>query len=383
MKTVSLIFGTRPEAIKLCPLVLAMREDPSFRPHVCVTGQHRQILNQMLDVFGVSPDVDLDLMQPSQTLADLTARSVSAVDRYLAEHQPDAVLVQGDTTTAFAASLAAFYRRVPLGHVEAGLRTGNKHSPFPEEINRVLVSRLADYHFAPTEQARRNLLAEGVNDRRISVTGNTVIDALHFAVAKVRQNPAEISGLPTELRDESRDRPLVLMTGHRRENFGPGMEAICQAIRRLTTRFPETAFVYPVHPNPQVRKPVFRMLDGRQNVHLLEPLSYLPFVALLDRCTLVLTDSGGVQEEAPSLGKPVLVMRDTTERPEVVEAGAARLVGTDTDNIVENVSTLLTDSAAYRRMARATNPYGDGNACGRILAALSQTEIGSKQRCAA
>ena len=352
-KKISCVFGTRPEAVKLCPVVLALRARPEVETRVCVTAQHRQMLDQVLEVFGVTPDADLNLMLPNQTLAGLTARAVAAVDAYLARERPDLILVQGDTTTVFAAALAAFYRQVAVGHVEAGLRTGNKLSPFPEELNRVMTSRIADWHFAPTEGARQNLLAEGVDPARIFVTGNTVIDALQLALARM-----------------SDGRPLVLITGHRRESFGAGFESICRAIATLADRFPETAFVYPVHLNPNVREPVFRLLGRRANVHLIEPLSYLPFVALLDRCTLALTDSGGVQEEAPSLGKPVLVMRDTTERPEAVAAGLARLVGSDAERIVAEVSSLLTDRAAYAAMVGKVNPYGDGHASERIVAAL-------------
>jgi UDP-N-acetylglucosamine 2-epimerase (non-hydrolysing) len=375
MKKASVIFGTRPEAIKLCPLVLALRRHPQLTPHVCVTGQHRQMLDQVLEVFGVVPDVDLRLMQPDQTLATLTGRAVAAVDGYLAEYKPDVVLVQGDTTTAFCAALASFYRKVPVGHVEAGLRTWNKHSPFPEEVNRVLTTRVADYHFAPTAWARDNLLREGVAAESVFVTGNTVIDALQFAAAKVRQHPPEIPGVPPVLL--AGDARLVLITGHRRENFGPGFESICRAVATLALKFPRAAFVYPVHLNPNVREPVFRLLGGLNNVVLTEPLSYLPFVALMERATVILTDSGGVQEEAPGLGKPVLVMRDTTERPEAVDAGTVRLVGTDADRIVEGVATLLTDSRAYQAMSRAHNPYGDGRACERIVRVLADQRAGS------
>ncbi len=372
MKKVSVIFGTRPEAVKLCPVVLKLREDTQFSVHVCVTGQHRELLDQVLDVFGVRPDVDFELMRPNQDLSDLTARAITALSGYFRGERPDMALVQGDTTTVFAASLAAFYNRVRIGHVEAGLRTWNKHSPFPEEVNRVLTSHLADYHFAPTEQARQNLLKEGIPSERVFVTGNTVIDALQLAVSKVRDEKITAPGLPASLWNEGRGRPLVLITGHRRENFGAGFEAICRAVAELSRRFKEAAFVYPVHLNPNVREPVFRILSGQENVYLLEPLPYLNFVALMERSTLILTDSGGVQEEAPSLGKPVLVMRDTTERPEAVAAGAARLVGTDADKIIAGVSTLLSDAAAYREMANKLNPYGDGNASVRILERLSE-----------
>ncbi len=321
MKRVSLIFGTRPEAIKLCPLVLAFKENPAFEPHVCVTGQHRQMLDQVLGVFDVKPDVDLSLMQPNQTLAGLTSHAVAAIDGYIADHKPDLVIVQGDTTTAFCGALAAFYRRIPVGHVEAGLRTWNKFAPFPEEINRVLISRIADWHFAPTQWAADNLIKEGVSVGRVHVTGNTVIDALHIALRKIQANPQTIPGLSHHLTNSHSDRRLVLITGHRRENFGDGFESICRAIAFLAQRFENVAFVYPVHLNPNVREPVFRFLGNRSNIHLIEPLEYLPFIALMNRATLILTDSGGVQEEAPGSGKPVLVMRDTTERPEGVKAG--------------------------------------------------------------
>jgi len=372
MKKVSLIFGTRPEAIKLCPLVLELKKHPEFETHVCVTGQHRQMLDQVLDVFEVVPDVDLHLMRPDQTLAGLTARAITAIDGYLADYRPDIVIVQGDTTTSFCAALAAFYRQIPVGHVEAGLRTWNKLSPFPEEVNRTITSRIADLHFAPTQWAKGNLLKEGVPEAHIFVTGNTVIDALHIAVEKIRQNPPSIPGLPSHLLNGDSQRPVVLITGHRRENFGDGFRNICQAISELSARFPDTAFVYPVHLNPNVRKPVFDLLSGRPNIHLIEPLSYLPFVALMNRSTLVLTDSGGVQEEAPGLGKPVLVMRDTTERPEAVTAGTVKLVGTAADAIIQQVSRLMIDTEAYSTMANAVNPYGDGTACFRIICTLTK-----------
>ena len=375
MKKVSLIFGTRPEAIKLCPLILALKGHPDFQTHVCVTAQHREMLDQVLDVFGVIPDVDLDLMQPDQSLASLTSRAISAIDEYLVRYKPDLVLVQGDTTTVFCASLTAFYHNIPVGHVEAGLRTRNKFFPFPEEINRVLTSHTADYHFAPTEWSRENLLKEGITAERIYVTGNTVIDALHIAVKRVRERTPEITGLPKELINSESDRPLVLITGHRRENFGDGFINICKAISNLAEMFSDTAFVYPVHLNPNVHEPVFRLLGGRDNVYLIQPLAYLPFVALMDKSTVILTDSGGVQEEAPSLGKPVLVMRDTTERPEAVEMGTVKLVGTDQKMIVESVSILLTDRKRYEAMANAVNPYGDGKACERIVQTIRDNNI--------
>jgi len=371
MKKVSLIFGTRPEAIKLCPLILAMKEHPDFEPHVCVTAQHREMLDQVLDVFGVIPDVDLGLMEPNQSLASLTSRAITAIDEYLVQHKPDLVLVQGDTTTVFCAALATFYHRISVGHVEAGLRTWNKFSPYPEEINRVLATHIADYHFAPTKLSKENLLKEGISKDKIFITGNTVIDALFFAIEKAKKHPFDIPGLPEHLQNNPTNHDkLVLITGHRRENFGEGFKSICNAIVTLAKEFPEVEFVYPVHLNPNVRRPVFDILSGHKNIYLIEPLAYLPFVALIDRSRIVLTDSGGVQEEAPSLGKPVLVMRDTTERPEAVDAGTAKLVGTDKEMIVDNVGLLLTDKNAYNAMANVVNPYGDGKACERILAAL-------------
>ena len=371
MPKVSVIFGTRPEAIKLAPVILALRKDPRFACDVCVTAQHRQMLDQVLEVFGIAADTDLDLMVPDQTLAGLTARAVEAVDRYLAQAKPGLVLVQGDTTTTFCSALAAFYHHIPVGHVEAGLRTGNLESPWPEEANRVLATRLTRLHFAPTETNRQNLLREGIPDDCIVVTGNTVIDALFLALDIVTKHPPDVPGLPKRI--VAGTSPLVLITGHRRENFGPGFESICKAIAELAAHFPETQFVYPVHLNPNVRRPVDEILRsaGTHNVHLIEPLPYLPFVAMMSRATVILSDSGGVQEEAPSLGKPVLVMRDTTERPEAVTAGTVKLVGTDQRTIVEETSALLTDRAAYDTMARAMNPYGDGKATGRILAACA------------
>ncbi len=346
-----------------------MREHPEFEPHVCVTAQHREMLDQVLDVFGVIPDVDLALMQPNQTLARLTSRAIAAIDGYLSGYKPDMVIVQGDTTTTLCASLAAYYHAIPVGHVEAGLRTGKKYSPFPEEVNRILSSHIAEYHFAPTAGSRENLLREGIDPNRVFVTGNTVIDALHIAVYKVRENPPIIPGLPNGLISEP-NRRLVLITGHRRESFGAGFEDICRAIAELARCFHDVHFVYPVHMNPNVRKPVFEILAGHENIHLIEPLDYLPFVALMQRSTLILTDSGGVQEEAPGLGKPVLVMRDTTERPEAVNAGTVRLVGTSTDAIISAGKELLSDEISYRAMANAVNPYGDGKACEQILKAL-------------
>lgn len=371
MKKISFIFGTRPEAIKLAPVILALKADPQFDCHVCVTAQHREMLDQVLQVFEIVPDVDLNLMQHNQTLAGLTARAIESLDRYFSNKQPDMVMVQGDTTTVFCAALSAFYHHIPIAHVEAGLRTFNLDSPWPEEANRVLTSHLADLHFAPTATSRANLLKEGVPDDKIFVTGNTVIDALFIALDKIKHAPPPIPGLSQHLLRQDSKEQLILITGHRRENFGEGFKNICQAISQLAARFPQIAFVYPVHLNPNVQKPVNGFLAGHSNIHLISPLDYLPFVALMNRATLILTDSGGVQEEAPSLGKPVLVMRDTTERPEAVEMGTVKLVGTNTQAIIDNITTLLNDKNAYETMANAVNPYGDGNAASRILIACA------------
>lgn len=370
---VSVILGTRPEAIKLAPVILALRASSSFECRLCVTAQHRQMLDQVLEVFAISPDTDLDLMTEGQTLGGLTARAMSALDGYLEHERPELVLVQGDTTTVFVSSLAAFYHGIPVGHVEAGLRTGNLKSPWPEEANRVLTSRLAELHFAPTESARRNLAAEGVPDSRIYVTGNTVIDALYLAVERVRVSPPEIPGLGPGWLERHDDQPLVLITGHRRESFGEKLDAICQAIVDLAEAFPNAQFVYPVHLNPQVRSAVTRVIAqaGRKNIHLLDPLSYLPFVALMERSDVIVTDSGGVQEEAPALGKAVLVTRETTERPEALLGGTVKLVGADRGRIVDEVSRLLTDAGYFQDMSRVSRPYGDGSAAPRILAAIA------------
>jgi len=365
MKKITVVMGTRPEGIKMAPVVLELRRRRGVLCRVCSTGQHSTMLNQVLGIFGIRPDTDLQLMRPNQTLAGLTARAVTALDAHFEREKPDLVLVEGDTTTVFCASLAAFYRRIPVGHVEAGLRTWDLRAPFPEEANRVLAGRLVDLHFAPTPWARKNLLDEGVDPRRILTTGNTVIDALHLAVRKVRRSPPRVPGLP----EKALLGRLVLITGHRRENFGGGFEDICRAVAELARAFPAVSFVYPVHLNPNVREPVNRLLGGGArlpNVHLIEPQGYLPFVRLLGTAEAVLTDSGGVQEEAPGLGKPVLVMREVTERPEAVKAGTVKLVGTDRRKIVREMTRLLTDKAAYRRMSRAHNPYGDGRAAPRI-----------------
>lgn len=367
---VSIIFGTRPEAIKLCPVVLAMKGDSNFDCKVCVTGQHREMLQQVLDVFEVAPDKDLALMRPNQSLAELTSRAITAIDGYLSDEKPDIVMVQGDTTTVLAGALAAFYHHVPVAHVEAGLRTWNLESPWPEEANRVLTTRLARWHFCPTENNRKNLLREGVPEENIFVTGNTVIDALLRAKEIACMKLPAIDGLPPEIMS-SQER-MVIITGHRRENFGAGFENICTAIKNLAANFPDVHFVYPVHLNPNVREPVERILGHHcgKNVHLIEPQAYLPFVALMNRAYLILTDSGGVQEEAPSLGKPVLVMRDTTERPEAVTAGAVKLVGTNREDIERETALLLSDASEYQKMSGAINPYGDGKAVDRIISIL-------------
>ena len=367
VKKISVIFGTRPEAIKLCPVVISLKANPLFDCKVCVTGQHREMLQQVLDVFGVIPDNDLALMRPNQTLGELTSRAIAALDGYLSEEKPDIVMVQGDTTTVFAAALVAFYHHIPVAHVEAGLRTWNMNSPWPEEANRVLTTRLAHWHFCPTERNKANLLNEGVPSEKIFVTGNTVIDALLKARDMVRVVPPFIPELPLNLMSSGDQ--MILITGHRRENFGEGFENICTAIRNLAEHNPDVHFVYPVHLNPNVREPVGRILGRHcgKNVHLIPPQGYLPFVALMERAHLILTDSGGVQEEAPSLGKPVLVMRDTTERPEAVEAGTVKLVGTEAGDIEREVTSLLSDANSYINMTRSINPYGDGHAVERIV----------------
>jgi UDP-N-acetylglucosamine 2-epimerase (non-hydrolysing) len=370
LKKICLIFGTRPEAIKLCPVVVEFKKHDDFELEICVTGQHRKMLDQVLRVFEVVPDVDLSLMEPNQSLASFTSKALTALDRHLASSRPDLVVIQGDTTTTLCAALAAFYQKIPVAHVEAGLRTGRKDSPFPEEMNRVVTTHLADLHLAPTESARNNLIREGISPEQIEVTGNTVVDALLMAIARVRAERTVVSGLPEQLQGGHAEPKLVLITGHRRESFGLGFQLICKGIAELASRFPETAFVYPVHLNPNVMQPVHSLLGNLPNVYLLEPLDYLPFVALMDRCTLILTDSGGIQEEAPSLGKPVLVMRETTERPEAVEAGVAKLVGTDVTAIVEGVKGMLAGEG-HPCSTWPANPYGDGHAAGRIVASCA------------
>lgn len=362
------VFGTRPEAIKMAPVVKALAAAEQIEARVCVTAQHREMLDQVLELFRIVPDYDLNLMKPGQDLTDITANVLHGLKPVLAEFRPDLVLVHGDTTTTLAASLAAYYQRIPVGHVEAGLRTGNILSPWPEEVNRKVAGTITRMHFAPTERSRQNLLAENVPADHIHVTGNTVIDALQDVVSRIENDPVIARDLAARLPLNPAKR-MILVTGHRRESFGDGFERICAALRRIAQRS-DVEIVYPVHLNPNVKGPVEALLSGLANVHLIGPQDYLPFVYLMHSSTLILTDSGGVQEEAPSLGKPVLVMRETTERPEAVDAGTVRLVGTDEDLIVSCVNTLLDDQAAYDAMSFAHNPYGDGQAASRISAAI-------------
>ena len=382
MKKVMLVFGTRPEAIKMAPLVKEFQKHPDkFQTIVCVTGQHREMLDQVLHIFEITPDYDLNIMKQGQDLYDVTARVLLGMRDVLKEAQPDVVLVHGDTTTSTAAALAAFYQQIPVGHVEAGLRTHNIYSPWPEEMNRQLTGRIATYHFAPTPLSRQNLLSEGVKESHITVTGNTVIDALYMVVEKIKKDKALDTELENVLKQSGYDvnrllggKKLVLITGHRRENFGDGFISMCKAIKALTEKYPEVDFVYPMHLNPNVRKPIHEVfgenLSGLGNMFFIEPLEYLSFDYLMEKSTIVLTDSGGIQEEAPGLGKPVLVMRDTTERPEALEAGTVKLVGTDYDKIVDEVSALIDNPEYYDRMSKAVNPYGDGLACNRIMSYL-------------
>lgn len=381
MKTLLLVFGTRPEAIKMCPLVLEFKKHPDvFNTLVCVTGQHREMLDQVLSLFEIKPDYDLNIMKPNQDLYDITSNVLLGMRDVLTEAKPDVVFVHGDTTTSSATALAAFYKQIPVAHIEAGLRTGNIYSPWPEEMNRLITGRIATYNFAPTPLSRQNLLKENVDDSKITVTGNTVIDALHWVVNKISSNADLAKSLKQEMLSFGYDvsrleqgRRLVLITGHRRENFGEGFLNICHSIKHLSEKYPDVDFVYPVHLNPNVRKPVFDILASIENVFLIEPLSYLPFVFMMEKSHLLLTDSGGVQEEAPGLGKPVLVMRNTTERPEAVDAGTVILVGTDKDKIINGVSDLLENkNGLYDRMAHAVNPYGDGKACGRVVKWLEE-----------
>ena len=382
MKKILLTFGTRPEAIKMAPLVKALQaKSHHFTTIVCVTGQHRQMLDQVLNLFNISPDYDLNIMRDGQDLYDITARVLVGMRDVLRKEKPDIVLVHGDTTTSTAAALAAYYQQIPVGHVEAGLRTRNIYSPWPEEINRQLTGRLATWHFAPTEQSRQNLIQEGINDTHIFVTGNTVIDALNLVVERIRKDSELKTKVANELRHAGYDtcrltgqRKLVLITGHRRENFGDGFLSICSAIKYIAEKHPDTDFVYPMHLNPNVREPIHKVfgkqLNSLDNLFFIEPLEYLPFVYLMKKSSIVLTDSGGIQEEAPGLGKPVLVMRDTTERPEAVTAGTVKLVGTHFQTIVDKLTELLEQPTVYAEMSKATNPYGDGCASQRIIQAL-------------
>jgi UDP-N-acetylglucosamine 2-epimerase (non-hydrolysing) len=383
-KRVLLVFGTRPEAIKVAPLVKAFQQQTdAFETVICVTGQHREMLDQVLRLFEIVPDYDLNIMKDGQDLYDITARVLVGMRDVIKAVQPDVVFVHGDTTTSMAAALAAFYQQIPVGHIEAGLRTHNIYSPWPEEMNRQITSRIATYNFAPTPLSKENLLREGVKEETITVTGNTVIDALYLVVNKIKQDASLSGQLQEQLKKAGYNtarlhngKKLVLITGHRRENFGDGFVHMCNAIKTLTEKYPEVDFVYPMHLNPNVRKPIREIFGeeavsgtngGERNIFFIEPLEYLPFVYLMEQSTLVLTDSGGIQEEAPGLGKPVLVMRDTTERPEALDAGTVKLVGTNYDLIVKEVSMLLDDKAYYSSMAQANNPYGDGQACERIL----------------
>lgn len=374
MKKILLVFGTRPEAIKMAPLVKAFQKDTEhFETRVCVTAQHRQMLDQVLEVFGITPEYDLNIMAPNQDLYDITAKVLMGLREVLKDFRPDTVLVHGDTTTSMAASLAAFYMQIPVGHVEAGLRTYNMLSPWPEEMNRQVTDRICTYYFAPTEQSKKNLLQENIDEKKIFITGNTVIDALLMAVDIISSTPGMEEKIAKEFQEKGYtigNREYILVTGHRRENFGEGFLHICKAIKELAALHPDMDIVYPVHLNPNVQKPVYELLSGVDNVYLISPLDYLPFIYAMQHSTLLLTDSGGVQEEAPSLGKPVLVMRDTTERPEAVEAGTVKLVGTDAEAIVSNVTALLQDKEMYKRMSETHNPYGDGQACERIMVAL-------------
>ena len=382
MKKIMLVFGTRPEAIKMAPLVKEFQKYPEqFQTIVCVTGQHREMLDQVLTLFEIIPDYDLNIMKQGQDLYDVTARVLVGMRDVLKEAQPDVVLVHGDTTTSTASALAAFYQQIPVGHVEAGLRTHNIYSPWPEEMNRLITGRIATYHFSPTPLSKENLLKENVAESAITVTGNTVIDALYMVVDKIKKNSTLSNELAELLKTAGYDtsrlangKKLVLITGHRRENFGDGFINMCTAIKDLTQKYPDVDFVYPMHLNPNVRKPIHEVfgedLSNLGNMFFIEPLEYLSFVYLMEQSTIVLTDSGGIQEEAPGLGKPVLVMRDTTERPEALEAGTVKLVGTNYDRIVSEVSRLLDDAEYYDTMSKAVNPYGDGLACGRIVKKL-------------
>ncbi len=374
MKKILSVFGTRPEAIKMAPVVKELQKYPDiFDSRVCVTAQHRQMLDQVLDLFEICPDYDLNIMKPGQSLTDVTCHVLQGLDPILKEFSPDLVLVHGDTSTCMTASLAAFYRQIPVGHVEAGLRTGNIYSPWPEEMNRKLTGAIASHHFAPTQGAYKNLSREGVSEEMITVTGNTVIDALLDVTNKITIDSLLRQTLSEQFSFLNSDKRLVLVTGHRRENFGTGFEDICRALKNIVESHPDVEVLYPVHLNPKVQEPVARILGETKGIHLIAPQDYLPFIYLMTRTHIILTDSGGIQEEAPSLGKPVLVMRDTTERPEAVDAGTVKLVGTDTDKIVTEVGLLLRDDNAYERMSQANNPYGDGKASMRIVSVIIES----------
>ncbi len=366
------VFGTRPEAIKMAPLAIKLAEQEGIDARVCVTAQHREMLDQVLGLFEITPDYDLNIMKPGQDLTDVTTNILQGIKPILADFKPDVVLVHGDTATTFATSLAAYYQQIAVGHVEAGLRTGNIYSPWPEEANRKLTGAITTYHFAPTETSQQNLLNEAVAQENITVTGNTVIDALLDVSAKLKNDTALNSEMAERFSFLNKDKKLILVTGHRRESFGGGFERICKALAYTAEQHPDCQIVYPVHLNPNVQEPVNRLLKGVPNITLIEPQDYLPFVYLMNQAHIILTDSGGIQEEAPSLGKPVLVMRDTTERPEAVSAGTVKLVGTDVDKITTSLNRLLTDEKAYEEMSFAHNPYGDGKACERIIEVLRE-----------
>jgi len=369
-----IVFGTRPEAIKMAPLVHALTKQPTTKCRVCVTAQHREMLDQVLQLFEITPDYDLNIMQPGQGLNEITTNILNGISPVLNDFQPDFVLVHGDTTTTFATSLASFYQQIAVGHIEAGLRTGNLYSPWPEEANRKLTSVLTDQHFAPTTTAQKNLIKENVDPKKIVVTGNTVIDALLWVQHKIKNDPILQENLANQFSFRDTEKRLILVTGHRRESFGSGFEQICEALRKIALDHQDIEIVYPVHLNPKVQEPVNRLLKEISNIHLIEPQDYLPFVYLMTQAHIILTDSGGIQEEAPSLGKPVLVMRDTTERPEAVDAGTVKLVGTDTQKIIQQVNILLNNQQAYQEMSHAHNPYGDGKACKRIVSAILKEE---------
>ena len=372
------VFGTRPEAIKMAPLVQQLNAHPDINASVCVTAQHREMLDQVLELFEIKPDYDLNIMQPGQTLTDITGNILKGMESVLSECKPDGVLVHGDTTTTLATTLAAFYHQIPVGHVEAGLRTGNLYSPWPEEGNRKITGAVTHWHFAPTSQSKANLLTEGIDEKQIVITGNTVIDALLEVKEKLEQD-ANLQNQFAEQFNFLKDDRVILVTGHRRESFGDGFERICEGLAKTAKQFPDVQIVYPVHLNPNVQEPVNRILSGVTNIHLIEPQDYLPFVWLMNRSDIILTDSGGIQEEAPSLGKPVLVMRDTTERPEAVSAGTVKLVGTDIEMITNAIAELLTDTNAYSEMSKAHNPYGDGQASQRIIKQLLQDIIDNEK----